>query len=43
MGYLERLLEVLESEERDRRLEMVEWGIFLLILLEILLWVSGFD
>ncbi len=41
MGYLERLLEVLETEERDRRLEMVEWGIFLLILLEILLWLSG--
>jgi len=41
MAYLERLLEVMEAEERDRRLEIVEWGIFLLILVEILLWLGG--
>lgn len=39
LRYLERLLEFLENEQRDRRLELVEWGIFLLILLEILLWL----
>lgn len=39
LEYIERLWLALANEQRDQRMEFVEWGIFFLILLEILIWL----